>query len=651
MLYYLQGLLFMITASRVASLLSFAIASAGISPVFFWIEPLPRFLFVLGFLTGLLQEKAGRWRIKNFYFNLLLLPLFIWYLLQYSRNNPVQPVVSVLTIMLAARLCGEKNNRNLMQINLLSLLCLASGSLFDLSPSFLFWLVLLLLLIPVSLVVLTFYAQDNDMRFVRAELNRVFISAILITLVTIPGMVLLFPILPRTAIPMWTFLTPSSVNSTGLSDKVEPGAASNSYSSSRLAFRAEVQRQQQPPYWRGTVFNKIEKNNSWSRQTLELPTETVIYHGSGLLQTIYPEPSSSRIIVAMDFAGEISLPRIRRAPDVVYEYPGISSKRMVYTARSFTDGIITIREGIKFDFYLRTPSNLSERTLQLAEYIRKNGRTDRERLQLAEQHFINGNYRYTTVGLPTGQDAIEQFLFESRQGHCEFFASSFAVLLRAAGIPARLVGGYLGGEFNNIGGYYIVTEDKAHVWVEVYIKEKGWIRTDPSRFAINSDAIWNKQNKTDKLHLFKLFVDSMDYRWNKTVVSYDFERQVKQIQFAGNKLQSLRGIIKSSWFIPLILLSVIVTALTIFNSRLHFFTNSREERLLRRFKRVIKKRFGEAFEVDNKGLFEIASATGDPEVLKFSNIYAASFYRDRKLEKKEMEELEKLLDCISRVQN
>ncbi len=638
----------MITASKVGSILSFAIAFAGISPVFFWIEPFPRLIFVLGFLIGILQEKADRWRIKNLYFNLLLLPLFIWYLLQYSRNNPVQPVVSVLTIMLAARLCGEKNNRNLMQINLLALLCLASRSLFDLSPSFLFWLALLLLLIPVSLVVLTFYAQDNGIKFVRAELNRVILSAILITLVTIPGMVLLFPILPRTAIPMWTFLTPSSVNSTGLSDKVEPGTTSSSHTSSRLAFRAEVQKQEQPPYWRGTVFNRIENNNSWSRYVQTLPSETIVYSGNSMLQTIYPEPSSSRIIVAMDAAREISLPRIRTAPDLVYEYPRIPTKRMAYTARSFTDGVLSTRADIRSSFYLITPSNLSERTLQLAKYIQKNARTDRERLELTEQHFINGKYRYTTVGLPTGQDAIEQFLFESKQGHCEFFASSFAILLRAAGVPARLVGGYLGGEYNDIGGYYIVTEDKAHVWVEVYIKEKGWIRTDPSRFAINSEAVWNQQKKPDMILRFRLLIDSLDYHWNRTIVSYDFERQVEQIRFAGNKLQSLQGITKISWLVPLILLSATFAALTILNSRLHFLANSREKRLLRRFKKIIKKRFGETVEIDNKGFFEIASATGDPLVLEFCNIYAASFYKDRKLERYELERLEKLLGYISR---
>jgi len=178
----------MVTTSRLIAYLSLAISLAGVIPLFVWLETFPRLIVVLGLAVGMLQElRQGRWYVKNWQLNIALVPLFSWYILQYSRSNPIQPVVSVLAIMLAVRLCGEKNTRNLLQINLLALFCLASTSLFDLSPSFLFWLGLLLLLLPASLVVLTFHAQNNTLALQGRELRKILMAALLIVLVTLPA--------------------------------------------------------------------------------------------------------------------------------------------------------------------------------------------------------------------------------------------------------------------------------------------------------------------------------------------------------------------------------------------------------------------------------------------------------------------------------
>ena len=99
----------MVSASRLTTLLALLIAMIGVLPIMGWVEPFPKAVFAVGLLIGLLQELRGVRQIRNWQFNLLLLPVFGWYLLQYSRTNPIQPVVSVLVIMLAARLCGEKS--------------------------------------------------------------------------------------------------------------------------------------------------------------------------------------------------------------------------------------------------------------------------------------------------------------------------------------------------------------------------------------------------------------------------------------------------------------------------------------------------------------------------------------------------------------
>jgi protein-glutamine gamma-glutamyltransferase len=635
----------MVTSSRLVSILCFAIALAGGIPIFAWLEFFPRLVFVAGLVIGILQEFKGRWHLKNWQFNLTLVPVFIWYTLQYSSINPIQPVVSVLVIILAARLAGEKSIRNLMQINLLALFCLASRSLFDLSPLFLGWLALLLLLIPVSLVLLTFHAQDSALTFNRKEVSRVVLSALLITLLTLPAMAILFPILPRTAFPLWTFMNQTTSASTGMSDKVEPGAVSNVVESPALAFRAEMAQQTTTPYWRGTVFNTIQ-NSRWSRNP-SVPSETSAPSGALVTQTIYPEPSSSRILINLDTATEVALPSVRVSPDAVFEYPRGFAKRVGYKVRSGTGGLLRTSKTINRNFYLHLPAETSPQIRQLAEQIKKAGRTDQERLELAEQHFLNGGYRYSREGLPTGKDAIHQFLFVSKQGHCEFFASSLALLLRAAGVPARLVGGYLGGEYNQVGGYYLVRQDTAHVWVEAYIAGKGWVRTDPSRFATNAGAVWNIKQKLSLIVRLALLADALDYRWNRSVVSYDFERQVSQLRSAGSKLQSLEQAVRSRWKSLLLIVAGVTILAIIVTVRLRWFCYSQEERLLRRFRQVLKKRFGETVVTDNKGLFEIATATNDEQVQQFAAMYATAVYQDRKLVRDEIKQLSRLLDQLA----
>src|SRR6185369_3467324 len=154
-------------------------------------------------------------------------------------------------------------------------------------------------------------------------------------------------------------------------------------------------------------------------------------------------------------------------------------------------GLIGQRKSINRQFYLQLPDRLPSRVMSLVSEIVRTGKDDQARVEFLESYFRNGGYRYSTKDLATGDRALEQFLFEKKQGHCEFFASSFALLLRAAGVPCRLVGGYLGGEYNELGGYYLITNDKAHVWVEAFIEGSGWMRIDPSSFAANAGEVWS----------------------------------------------------------------------------------------------------------------------------------------------------------------
>jgi transglutaminase-like putative cysteine protease len=385
---------------------------------------------------------------------------------------------------------------------------------------------------------------------------------------------------------------------------------------------------QQQLYWRGTVFNRVE-GRRWVR--VEPPSEQVIYPKQRIIQTIYPEPGPSRILPSLDRPAALTLPRSRRAADGVYEFMGRPGRRLTYTAESVSAATVAVAGDIRRSFYLSVPENLPPRIRHLASDIRRLGTSDAGRLEQLENYFRNGGFRYSRTGLPTGEQALEQFLFDKKQGHCEFFAASFALVLRTAGVPARLVGGYLGGEYNDLGGYYLVSEEMAHVWVEAFIAGRGWVRVDPSSFAENAGAVWGNTPKRSLSHRIRLIFDSLDHTWNSAVISYDFERQITVALTAGKRLQGVevQTVLRSAMRY-LMVAAVVVGGYLILRYRKRLFPTI-EERLLRAFYRRVRLDCSVTVERGRVGLFELADLTQNPQVRLFADVYASAVYRDRKL--------------------
>lgn len=623
-------------------LFSYAIALCGIVPLFPWLMPAPRAALVAGLLAGIWQDRRGAWPLKNWVLNAAIVPVFLYYALQFSRANPVQPVVSVLAVMLAVRLGGEKSDRHYLQIHALALFCLAASTLFDLSPLFLVYLTLMLLLVAVTLVLLTFHGLDSRMVLSRADLRRVLAAGLLMPLASLPLLALFFPILPRTQIPLWNLL-PAPTAITGFSERVEPGRAENIGESRAPAFRAEMPRLPQPElYWRATVLNRVT-GTRWLRDPA-VPPERIDYSGARVSQTIYPEPGLSRVVVALDAPTAIALPRVRQTPDGIYEWPGNPAKRLGYRAESATGGVLAVTGEPDRSFYLQLPEDIAPRIRRLAEEIRRNGGDDGGRVRQLEAYFRDNDFRYSMHRLPTGPHALEQFLFEKRQGQCEFFASGFALILRAAGVPARLVAGYLGGDYNQLGGYYLVSEDMAHVWVEAFITGRGWVRIDPSSLAQNAGEFWGRARRHGWIARFRLALDSLDYSWNRTVITYDLERQVEAARSVGKRLQRFEARRAFTAALPAAaaLTGLIGVLLLVFRGKRLLV--SREERLLRSFYRRVAQDCGIKPEPGRQGLFEIAAASGgNGKVREFVEIYAGAVYRDRRLTWEERARLKRLL--------
>lgn len=172
--------------------------------------------------------------------------------------------------------------------------------------------------------------------------------------------------------------------------------------------------------------------------------------------------------------------------------------------------------------YLQLPAGLDRRIPELAREITKNAQTPFDKA-LRIETYLRTRFGYTLnlTGKP-GEDPLAHFLFETRAGHCEYFASAMAIMLRTLGIPSREVNGFLPGEYNDLGGDYIVRASDAHSWVEVYFPGNGWQVFDPTPSSIEGgNSLWTRLG---------MYIDWMQITWNEWVIGYDFAHQVTLAQ-------------------------------------------------------------------------------------------------------------------------
>jgi len=179
--------------------------------------------------------------------------------------------------------------------------------------------------------------------------------------------------------------------------------------------------------------------------------------------------------------------------------------------------------------YLQLPANLPPRVAALAQEATA-GLTQPHERALALVHYLQQHYGYTTqLQKSAGQEPLDYFLFERKRGHCEYFASALAVMLRTLGIPSRSVNGYLGGEWNEYGRYLVVRQQHAHSWVEAYVPGAGWVTYDPTPLSALPPP------QSGLLHRARKLTDSLEMSWNKYILEYDLRTQ----QRLGERLELL----------------------------------------------------------------------------------------------------------------
>lgn len=396
--------------------------------------------------------------------------------------------------------------------------------------------------------------------------------ALQLLLQSVPLMLILFIVFPRIQ-PLWTMNFASGAT-TGLSDSISPGEVSRLTRSDEPVFRVSFQGDTPPPqaqrYWRAMTFSRFD-GRSWSLDKTIKPVAG--FSGESLYQyQVITEPSVSPWLFALeDPVGNVPSHLKGFNDSTLKKVDEKNDQRISYSMHATTPRAERVEILANRDEYMSIPSTGNEKTRQLVNQWLQEGLQGQEIIDKLFQFYAK-SFQYTLTPQLLKGDPIDSFLFETRAGFCEHFASSSAYLLRLAGIPSRVVGGYLGGEWNPYENYLLVRQYEAHAWVEAWLPERGWFRLDPTavvapeRLTDGAGQLFQNSEYFLSDQRFSLFrissqlpflaqlrqqYDALNYKWHKNVLGYQNEQMAL--------LESLFG--KVTWLKMLVIVFAVPSVL------------------------------------------------------------------------------------------
>ena len=366
-----------------------------------------------------------------------------------------------------------------------------------------------------------------------------------------PLIVLLFLLFPRVNPALRLQIASLSSAAAGFSDRLSPGSVTSLASSSEVAFRAEFPDGRIPAtmYWRGVVLGKGE-GFEWraSDAPASIRRSAPPSPGNqGIRQRITIEPHGARWMFALDWPFQPPDHATLAPGNYLWSDQPIRKSRR-YEVRSFPDIGEKKLSPHERKILLEVPTWISPAVRELAQSWTAANANPRAVVSAALQFFRTKGFRYSLSPREYKRNDLDEFLFHRRLGFCEHYAASFATLMRLAGIPARVVVGYLGGEYNEFGQFFLVRQADAHAWCEVWLAGAGWQRVDPTsvvapeRVNLGFDSFLQMRaasgqagaNNTGfgrnlaRRPIFKnvrLAWESLNYAWDTRVLSFDAEAQ------------------------------------------------------------------------------------------------------------------------------
>ena len=408
--------------------------------------------------------------------------------LSFGRINGQHSGTALLVLMTGLKLLEMRSRRDVLVVVILLYFLLLTHFLFSQELWTLAWML-------GSAVLITALLIEIQHRHQLLPFRQTLRMSLRLTGQALPLMVLIFLLFPRIPGPLWGLPADAGASRTGIPDSMSPGDIADLILSEAVAFR--VQFEGEPPaqrdlYWRGPVFDFFD-GRKWETgfRRSDLPAADIRPGGRALSYEMVLEPTRTHWLFGLEMTDPAALPpesRINSDAQLIARKRVI--ERRLYRAVARPDYQLDPSPLSRWAEItnLRLPDDSAPRTRALIRQWQDRGLAGSALIDHALDHFRSQPFRYTLRPPLLGNQPIDEFLFDSRAGFCEHYASSFVVMMRLAGIPARVVVGYQGGEPNAVGDYWVVRQSDAHAWAEVWLPKRGWIRVDPTA-AVSPDRI------------------------------------------------------------------------------------------------------------------------------------------------------------------
>lgn len=473
----------------------------------------------------------------------------------YSSVVGLEPMVALLVTCFSFKLVEAATRRDAYLLLFLGYFIALTEFLFEQGLGVVLFMLLPIVLLTAALVALQ---QQEPLHFSWQPLRK----AAAMAAQALPLMLLLFLVFPRIA-PLWRVPLPGGEARTGITDRLSPGDIAQLSKSDELAFRAAFTGAVPPAralYWRGLVLDEFDGRSWRAGNAGNFPlTRPPQLQGSALDYQVYLEPTDQRWLFALEVPSSVDAKTVLTI-DYRLLAKDLVSDKFIYRARAYPQASVETSIDPRWQRHqLQLPGNVNPRTLAWAKRLREQNADDAVLIDAVLANFRSQPFFYTLKPPRLGEHSIDEFLFDSRRGFCEHYASSFVFVLRAAGIPARVVVGYQGGEINPLTGTVLVHQFDAHAWAEAWLAGRGWVRFDPTAAvapqrieqglerAIGADEFLaetpfsaSRYRDSGLLNALRLRIDAINFAWTRWVVNYRDEAQTDVLRRLLGEITPLR---------------------------------------------------------------------------------------------------------------
>ncbi len=475
----------------------------------------------------------------------LALLCFLGVFVTYSAISGVGPGSALLAIMAALKLLESRRRRDQFVLLFISIFLVMSSLLREQ------YLWSLPYLIFSTLIIMTAWLRMSAGESETARQS--FRTGGRLLLYAAPLAIAMWMFFPRLASPFWAVPIDTSRAASGLSDSMSPGDISSLSMSDEVAFRVTFDGDipaSRDRYWRGLVMTRFN-GRTWSGPEPSFHTNALsdIQHfGEPISYEVTLEPTRQQWVFAMDMPSQWSLRRtfMGRQHQLARITP--IEQRIAYDVTSYSEYIVQPSMSARTrGWYTNLPDGGNQRTTRLAQEMRAEVESDTEFANAVLNRFNQEEYFYTLQPPALGSNPVDRFLFDTRRGFCEHYASAFAFMMRSANIPARVVLGYQGGEINPLGGHLIVRQSDAHAWVEVWVENYGWRRVDPTaavaperiEYGVQGATLegiaasWGFVGSSEFVQNMTMTWDALNAKWNEWVLGYGPDTQNAFMKWLG----------------------------------------------------------------------------------------------------------------------